>query len=57
MFLIASPEDADAHLSVIGKLGLILNEAANVRAIKEVTNTLDLVDLIGKAEKNAIAAG
>ncbi|WP_202108484.1 melibiose:sodium transporter MelB [Succinivibrio dextrinosolvens] len=57
LFLIASPEDADAHLSVIGKLGLILNDATNVRSIKEVTNTLDLVDLIGKAEKNAIAAG
>lgn len=51
VFLIASPEDADAHLKVIGRLGLILNDSVNVSKIAGATNADAILDVIAHNEK------
>ena len=49
--LLASVNDGNAHLNVIGRLGLILNDKENLEHIRACNDAYALVEIIGKAEK------
>ena len=49
--LLASVNDGNAHLNVIGRLGLILDDADNQAAIRGCTDPYQLVEIISQAEK------
>ena len=49
--MLASVNDGNAHLNVIGRLGLILDDKANVEAIRACNDPYQLVELISNAEK------
>lgn len=51
IFLLASVQDGNAHLNVIGRLGLILNEQDNVNKIRHAHSAYDLKEIISHAEK------
>lgn len=52
VFLLASVNDGNAHLNVIGRLGLILNDPENVKAIRECNDPYRMVEIIAQAEKH-----
>ncbi len=49
--LIASPDDGNLHLDVIGRLSLILNDKDMQAKIRNATSASHLVELISNAEK------
>ncbi|HIV55504.1 MAG TPA: melibiose:sodium transporter MelB [Candidatus Anaerobiospirillum stercoravium] len=54
VFLLASVNDGNAHLNVIGRLGLILNDPENVKHIRECHDAYRMVEIIAHAEKHFI---
>ena len=54
VFLLASVNDGNAHLNVIGRLGLILNDPENVKHIRECNDPYRMVEIIAHAEKHFI---
>ena len=54
VFLLASVNDGNAHLNVIGRLGLILNDSENVKAIRACNDPYRMVEIIAHAEKHFI---
>lgn len=54
IFLLASVNDGNAHLNVIGRLGLILNDPKNVQKIRDCDDAYNLVEIIAQAEKEQI---
>ena len=49
--LLASVNDGNAHLNVIGRLGLILDDEQNQAAIRSCSDPYQLVEIISQAEK------
>ncbi len=49
--LIASPDDGNLHLDVIGRLSLILNDKDMQAKIRNATSASHLIELISNAEK------
>ena len=54
VFLLASVNDGNAHLNVIGRLGLILNDSENVKAIRACNDPYRMVEIIAQAEKHFV---
>lgn len=51
VFMLASVNDGNAHLNVIGRLGLILNDKDEQKKIRECNDAYRLVEIIAHAEK------
>ena len=54
VFLLISPDDGESHLNMIGRLGIILNEAETRDAIRKCTDGYNLIELLQKREKALI---
>lgn len=57
IFLIASPADARAHLNLLGKLSLLLNEAGLCDELRVAGSTAEIVERIFSCEKYLMLRG
>lgn len=55
VFLIASPDDGNAHLELIGRLGIILNNPQEREAIRGCSDSYILLETVQKAEKSLVS--
>lgn len=54
VFMLVSVNDGNAHLNVIGRLGVILNEQENQHLLRACNDPYDIVEIISKAEKKTL---
>ena len=54
IFLLASPQDSDTHLKMIGRLGLLLNDKALQQELRAAKDSYAFLEVLKKAEKALI---
>ncbi len=55
VFLLASPADSDAHLNVLGRLSLLLNDPKVVSDLRAATGADEIYDILTQKEKQIAA--